>query len=102
MPALTSQGGGSTSPYSSSSMGFLVSAAPGLGARHSISRTFLPPASVMVSLATSFSPRLDLREKLMDAPYGGFFPVVGTYSMAAGGDTSLKRYAPPGANTRDL
>src|SRR5438046_1746686 len=60
-PALVSQGGGSTSGESSSSGGFLTSAAPSLGARHSISRTFLPPASVTVSLATSFSPRLDLR-----------------------------------------
>jgi len=29
----------------------------------------------------------------MDAPYGGFFPVVGSYSTAAGCATSLKRYA---------
>src|SRR5260221_5398589 len=68
MPALASHGAGSTSEYSSSSVDFLASEAPGLGARHSISRTFLPLASVMVSFATSLSTRFDLRYQLIDVP----------------------------------
>src|SRR5690242_17386477 len=67
-------------------------------ARHSISRTVFPLASLMVSLTRSFSPGFDFKEKLIGAPYCGLCPAVGSYETAAGCATGRKRYASRGAN----